>query len=164
MALPTFTPGTMIKASEMNAALAEVYRMALDAAHPVGSIYMSTTLTTTADVEAALGGTWLAWGAGRVPVGMGSNGTTDYTTVEATGGEDEHKLTVSEMPKHGHPWTGVNTGATQTSQMGNYPFRIQQDVQENWAGTEARIGIAGGDAAHENRQPYITVYMYKRTA
>lgn len=139
-------------------------RIFADNLYPVGSIYMTTTMTTASEVGSALGGTWVAWGAGRVPVGMGSNGTTDYTTVEATGGEDSHKLTVSEMPKHKHGWRGINTGASSQSQMGYYPFRIQQDNKPNWNGTTDSMDDAGGNGAHENRQPYITCYMYKRTA
>lgn len=139
-------------------------RIFADNIYPVGSIYMTATMTTATEVENKLGGTWEAWGAGRVPVGMGSNGTTDYTTVEATGGEDSHKLTISEMPKHHHglkrnvpyglPYNNTS-GAACGAGGGVYygesysPFTIQD---------------TGGDGAHENRQPYITVYMYKRIA
>ena len=84
MALPTFTPGTMIKASDMNAAFAALF----DMMYPVGSIYMSATLSTPAQVEAALGGTWAAWGAGRVPVGVDAD-DTDFDTAEETGGVQE---------------------------------------------------------------------------
>lgn len=68
----------------------------------VGQIIMTTTLNTAAKVQAIYGGTWVAWGAGRVPVGIGSNGTTNYSTVEATGGEEKHTLTIAEMPSHTH--------------------------------------------------------------
>ena len=39
---------------------------------PVGSIYMTTNpaLSTADDMEAHFGGKWLAWGQGRVPVGV----------------------------------------------------------------------------------------------
>ena len=63
---------------------------------------MTRTLNTPAKVQAIYGGTWVAWGAGRVLVGIGSNGTTNYSTVEATGGEEKHTLTVAEMPSHTH--------------------------------------------------------------
>ena len=69
----------------------------LNKIYPVGSIYMSVSHTSASAVATALGGgTWVAWGAGRVPLGMGSNGTTNYTTVEATGGEEKHQLTAGQ--------------------------------------------------------------------
>lgn len=37
------------------------------------------------------GGTWVSWVNGRVPIGVGSNGTTNYTTPEITGGSTEHR-------------------------------------------------------------------------
>ncbi len=36
------------------------------ALHPIGSIYLSTAATNPGSI---FGGTWTAWGAGRVPVG-----------------------------------------------------------------------------------------------
>ena len=137
----------------------------LNKIYPVGSIYMSVSHTSASAVATALGGgTWVAWGSGRVPLGMGSNGTTNYTTVEATGGEEKHTLTASEMPSHSHtlqknvpyglPYNNTS-GAACGAGGGVYygesysPFTIKN---------------AGGDIAHNNLQPYITVYMYKRTA
>ncbi len=125
--------------------------------YPVGSIYMSTTMTTASQVSTALGGTWVAWGGGRVPVGMGSNGTTNYTTVEATGGEEKHKLTINEMPSHNHtivPKADYNGSLSARHTTGWEKCNDTSQVTSN----------TGGGAAHENRQPYITVYMYKRTA
>ncbi len=55
--------------------------------YPVGAIYMSTSSINPGTL---FGGTWAAWGQGRVPVGMGSNGTTNYTTVQSTGGSERH--------------------------------------------------------------------------
>ena len=147
-------------------------RIFADNLYPVGSIYMTTTMTTASQVNAALGGTWEAWGAGRVPVGMGSNGTTDYQTVEATGGEDSHKLTVSEMPAHNHTFSftansgGVGTSATYGTV---YSSGRQSIIRNSTIPTTGELkywGIdnKGDDGSHENRQPYITVYMYKRTA
>lgn len=151
MALPTFTPGTMIKASEMNQALATLF----DMMYPVGSIYMSATMSTAAQVGAALGGTWQAWGAGRVPVGVDTN-DTDFDTAEETGGEKTHTLTVQEMPSHNHDL--VSNGGPGS------------DYSMNWEPNLTRVYAqiytkdTGGGDAHNNLQPYITCYMYKRTA
>ena len=53
--------------------------------YPVGSIYMSATMSTVEEVQATFGGTWEAWGSGKVPVGVDPE-DTDFDTVEATGG------------------------------------------------------------------------------
>ena len=70
--------------------------------YPVGSIYMSVSGTNPSSF---LGGTWVAWGSGRVPVGV-NTGDGNFNTVEKTGGESSHTLTIAEMPSHSHTFTG----------------------------------------------------------
>ena len=70
--------------------------------YPVGSIYMSTSNTNPANF---LGGTWVAWGSGRVPVGINTS-DGNFNTVEKTGGESTHALTTAEMPSHSHTFSG----------------------------------------------------------
>ncbi len=62
-------------------------------AHPVGSIYVtiSSNENTAAKMATAHGGTWEAYGQGRVLMGVGSNGTTTYSTVDSTGGSETHR-------------------------------------------------------------------------
>ena len=132
----------------------------IDAFYPVGSIYMTATLSTAADVEAALGGTWVAWGAGRVPVGVDTS-QTEFDTVEETGGEKTHTLTIEEMPSHSHSIYTVDSGS------GNQGKRDGLYYQGGWWGNgigAPNVGNTGGSKAHNNLQPYITCYMYKRTA
>lgn len=153
MSLPTFTAGTEIKASEMNAAFATIF----DMMYPVGSIYMSATLSNASAVNNALPGTWEAWGAGRVPVGVDTS-QTEFNTVGKTGGEKTHKLTVDEMPKHYHTMCSVDTsGGSQGKRNGTY-------YQGGWWGNYESTTETGGDGAHNNLQPYITCYMYKRVS
>lgn len=127
----------------------------MDKVYPVGSIFMSATLNTTTKVHNALGGTWVAWGAGRVPVGVNTS-DTEFSTVEKTGGEKTHKLIINEMPKHTH--TIEHT-------------KIPNGSSSSWGvdsigsgGSQETTNSTGGDQAHNNLQPYITCYMYKRTA
>jgi len=61
------------------------WSLVINKIYPVGSIYISTTLDTVAKVKAAFGGTWVAWGSGRVPVGVDTT-QTEFDTVEETGG------------------------------------------------------------------------------
>ena len=70
--------------------------------YPVGSIYMSTSNTNPSNF---LGGTWVAWGSGRVPVGVNTS-DSNFNTVEKTGGTATETLSVSQMPSHTHTFTG----------------------------------------------------------
>lgn len=215
-----------------------------DLVYPVGSIYMSATLSTKEAVEALLGGTWEAWGAGKVPVGVNTS-DTDFSTVEKTGGSKDaiipshnHTATFTGTavaahthtgPSHAHSisaqaigvtgdgsgstsWngdhnhaydrivtnsfsesgdqtthTGVNyqtSAATTTGGSHNHTVSVNITASgtlaahnTNNAGT-GNTGSAGGHTpagtvsvassgeavANKNLQPYITCYMWKRTA
>lgn len=133
-----------------------IWSTIIDKIYPVGSIFMSATLSTPSDVANALGGTWVAWGAGRVPVGVDTN-QTEFDTVEETGGEKTHKLTIAEMPKHHH------TIAPQANYSGSLSER-HTTAWEKCSSPSQNTSDTGGDGYHNNLQPYITCYMYKRTA
>lgn len=53
----------------------------LDIIWPVGSIYMTTNSTNPSTY---FGGTWVAWGSGRVPVGVNAS-DNNFKSVEKTG-------------------------------------------------------------------------------
>jgi len=58
--------------------------------YPIGSIYMSIDNTNPSDL---FGGTWVAWGSGRVPVGVDTT-QDSFNIVEKTGGSDSTLLAV----------------------------------------------------------------------
>ncbi len=120
--------------------------------HRVGDIIFSTSDENPSTIY---GGTWVAWGKGQVPVGVDTS-VSDFNTVEKTGGEKEHTLTVDEMPSHKHDFG--QQFATTSSLSGEYGYYMiagtQTDVIKN----------TGGNQPHNNLQPYITCYMWKRTA
>ena len=124
-----------------------------NALYPVGSIYMSVNNTNPSTF---FGGTWVSWGAGRVPVGVDTN-DTDFATVEKTGGEKTHTLTVSEMPSHKHTVEAIGSGTTQ-QELTAFNVGTTSGI-DSYAGTD----FTGGGQAHNNLQPYITCYMWKRT-
>ena len=68
--------------------------------YPIGSIKMTTVNTNPSTY---LGGTWVSWGAGRVPVGV-NTGDTEFNTVEKTGGQKTVTLTSAQsgVPQHYH--------------------------------------------------------------
>jgi len=122
--------------------------------YPVGAIYLSINSTSPATL---FGGTWVAWGSGRVPIGINTR-DTDFSTVEKTGGAKTHTLNVNEMPSHNHDIVAkIATG------MGIYDLTFG-NVQANGQTYNWIAKNAGGGQAHNNLQPYITCYMWKRTA
>lgn len=155
--------------------------------YPVGSIYMSVNATNP---SAYFGGTWVAWGAGRVPVGI-NTADGNFNTVEKTGGAATVTLTTAQMPAHTHTFTG--SSAT-TSSKGAHTHNVGRDGDgasgsstytvhsagvsgaggtspTNSAGAHTHTLTAkgtnantGGGGAHSNLQPYIVCYMWKRTA
>ena len=130
-----------------------------DLLYPVGSIKMTTVNTNPSTY---LGGTWVAWGSGKVPVGVNTP-ETEFATVEKTGGEKTHTLSIDEIPYHQHVISDVFTDSSQT-QTG---YRVSSGTfSKNWrySGSGVDSGGRGGNGAHNNLQPYITCYMWKRTA
>lgn len=130
----------------------------VDLAHPVGSLYFSTDPTNPSQI---FGGTWVIWGSGRVPVGVDTT-QTEFNTVEKTGGEKTHKLTVQELASHPHGFQGGSALFTQPNQgikgLGPGSYWVEG------VGAIPNTSNAGGDQPHNNLQPYITCYIWKRTA
>ena len=126
-------------------------------AYPVGAIFTTTVAyANSAAVVAAIGGTtWTAFGAGKVLVGVDAS-DTDFDTVEETGGAKTHTLTISEMPAHTHSYDRQVTSTDALS--------IHDIVRTTGGNSSSTTGSTGGGTAHNNLQPYITVYMWKRTA
>ena len=205
----------------------------LDKIYPVGSVYTSTTLNTTDKVKEALGGTWVAYGSGRV-----LRGTTGEANV--TGGTTGNiSLTADNLPSHRHSYTpagsvtstftgtAVNTGnqsanhthtfSGTTSTENNYQgfgvaslhnggnnqgigrtngaapnafatadghththtfsgttsgisanhhhsVTAKGTVSSSFTGSASNTGYVGNNTSFSVLDPYITVYMYKRTS
>jgi hypothetical protein len=128
----------------------------VSSAWPVGSVFTSVVATNPATL---LGfGTWSAFAAGRVLVGLDS-GQTEFDTVKETGGAKTHTLQVSEIPSHTHVQT-QNSVAT-----GGLVGYAARDTSTN---TQSATGYSteatGGGGAHNNLQPYIVVHFWERTA
>ena len=126
------------------------------AAWPIGSVFIAVVSTNPA---ALLGfGTWSAFAAGRVLVGLDS-GDTDFDTVEETGGAKTVTLTEAQMPAHVHNQTRLPTATG-----GVTGFTVDTSMSGTPATTGVDTGSKGSGQAHSNVQPYIVVYMWKRTA
>ena len=95
-----------------------------------------------------------------MPVGIDLT-DADFDTAEKTGGAKEVTLTVAQMPKHTHNLkTGAKTNAWKEP---NYTIGYQYQEASAIVSSEG-IENTGGDQPHNNLQPYIVCYMFKRTA
>ena len=135
--------------------LADFKQTFLSLLFPVGSIYTNASDSTNPGTLLGFG-TWTAFGAGRVPVGINAS-DTDFDTAGETGGAKTHTLTEAEMPAHTHSISTWDLGgSTGTKTFAN----TNPDTVERVRSTDS----TGGGGAHNNLQPYIVVYMWQRTA
>ena len=128
---------------------------AIETVYPVGSIYINAAVAT--NPATLLGfGTWVAFGAGRVIVGLNAS-DSDFDTAQETGGAKTHTLTVAEIPSHTHTSTLKGNGEDENQ---NIPSASDNTDPSLTMTTDA----TGGGGAHNNLQPYIVAYMWRRTA
>ena len=129
----------------------------LETIYPVGSIYTNAGVATNPGTLLGFG-TWSAFGAGRVIVGVDST-DTDFDAVRETGGSktDSHVLTIAELPSHTHQTTLRGNGEDE-----NLDLPSASDNSD--PSRTMTSGATGGGAAHTIVQPYITAYMWRRTA
>ena len=127
----------------------------IDNFYPIGSIYQSTAPTNPTTF---MGGVWERFGNGRVLVGV-DEADADFNTANKTGGEKTHTLTIDEMPSHSHrQYVSANNG--------------NDSIRRDWSSDGAskaydqgmETGRAGGNRPHNNLQPYVTLYRWRRTA
>ena len=174
LASPTFTgtplaPTASFSTSTTQLATTAFVQAALAALHPVGSIYINATNSTNPGTLLGFG-TWTAFGAGRVLVGFNS-GNVLFDTAEETGGNADSTLpththtATSTDAGHNHP-NGVS-GTSSLSGAGSNPTPSSSDYTNTGnanASITTTIASAGVSGTNTNYQPYITVYMFKRTA
>ena len=135
----------------------------LDNVYPIGSIYMNVNSTNPGTL---FGGTWEQI-QGKFLLGMSSS-----YPAGSSGGEATHTLTASEMPTHDGHIVPDSVGATG----GNYNGYLKSDKMTAYGdrGRGWRIfnndeicpnyQTVGGGQAHNNMPPYLSVYIWKRTA
>ena len=128
-------------------------------AYPVGSIYMNCSNATNPGTLLGFG-TWSAFSEGRVLIGIDSS-DTDFDTAEETGGSKTHTLTEAQLPSHRHTIGSNDSTAGFGGAAGNQEF--VQDAGSG-IGTPCNTSFTGSGQAHTIVQPYIVVYMWKRTA
>ncbi len=153
------TPATVVAGQLMTAAFwnthvrdNELYLFT--ALYPVGSLYFNAVNGTNPGTLLGFG-TWAAYCVGRVPVGLDAT-QGEFQFAEMTGGFKTHTLTVAELAAHTHSevTVGWSSGVTATG----------GPEAGNFGSVGTATGSTGGGTAHNNLQPYQTVYIWKRTA
>lgn len=175
--LPTGTTGVTQSTSNSSTALATTafVQAALQTLYPVGSIYINSGVTTNPGTLLGFG-TWTAFGAGRVMVGLNGSDTL-FDTLEETGGSKD-AIVVS----HTHTGTTAGAGAhthtllsssevsnSMSGRVGDNGFYAQgpQSFGMSDPGNHVHTfttDSTGSSGTNANLQPYITVAMWKRTA
>jgi len=132
----------------------------LDFFYPVGTIYETTSgnLDTVDKMNTHFGGTWEVYGSGRVLVAKSTD--TEFDTIGETGGEKAHTLTIAEMPPHHHNMSPPDPSLPSG---GNWEATGQW-INATTSDLISYTDDTGGGQPHNNLQPYIVVYRYRRTA
>ena len=135
--------------------LDSLWKLMQQRSYPVGELLVTRR---SGNPAAWMGfGTWVQYGQGRVLAGYNPE-DDDFNNLDKTGGAKTHTLTVEEMPEHSH--------TIPEGDIDGYADGI-------WVDSSSLVGLnkgpnvtsaVGGGEAHNNLQPYITVYMWKRTA
>ena len=181
IASPTFTgtpaaPTASAGTSTTQIATTAFVTAALSAAYPVGSIYINAT--SSSNPNTLLGfGTWTAFGAGRVMVGLDSADAL-FDTAEETGGSKDavvvsHTHTASSSssvsdPGHTHQTLGWGGGGS--AGIGSIDNDNTNNVTSNSSTTgisvttSTTVSSSGVSGTNANVQPFIVVRMWKRTA
>ena len=169
--LPTGTIATTQSNGNSSTAIATTafVQAAISLLYPVGSIYTNASVST--NPATLLGfGTWTAFAAGRVMVGFDS-GNALFDIAEETGGSANaivvshtHTATVTDA---GHSHTYLKAGGLSVQSGTNTPCFTSNSTDNTGTATTG-ITVAnsteGSSGTNANYQPYITVYMWKRTA
>ena len=140
---------------------------------PVGSIYMSMISNNPSEY---FGGTWVQISRGRVLVGVDEN-DNELATSNLQGGEKEHILTIDEMPSHTHvqnahrhtvpmgytnpEWTN---GMSDTNRVAGGPNERVGETTFNTSNATATNQNTGGGQPMSLMQPYLSCYIWQRTA
>jgi len=177
-AAPTASSGT----NTTQIATTAFVTAALQSMYPVGSIYINAGVSTNPNTLLGFG-TWTAFGAGRVMVGLNGSDSL-FDALEETGGSKDAIAVAHTHTYSGSTSTASLTGNFQTSkppsasgivsiqatgiafaadgaQSSGIQYGIDASHSHTYSGTTASEGSSGTNA---NLQPYITVAMWKRTA
>ena len=140
----------------------------LDLFYPLGSIYLSTS---DLNPSTFFGGLWEQIAQGKTLIGVGTgtdiNEVSKTFAVGDTGGEYEHTLTIDEMPNHQHDVNDFSygkQGITVTGYNDASGWNTPSIRSLTGAGSSGTLMAtpAGKALSHNNMQPYLAIYIWKR--
>ncbi|MDK2844133.1 MAG: hypothetical protein PWP69_925 [Enterococcus sp.] len=142
-----YVSGTLDSTTINGRAIKQNGRTLLDMFYPVGAIFITTVNTNPSSY---MGGTWVRFGNGQTLVGVNEN-DGDFNTAQKTGGSKTNGNFLLQGKNYGG-LSGESTG-------GEYRGRV-------WVSPTnlANNDIVAQPFPQSVVQPYITVYMWKRTA
>lgn len=182
----TFDPSSYFSKTEIT----QLFSTLMHTQYPVGSYIYSDKADNPATYLPYMSDTtWVQTAKGRVLIGAGTADSGTVYTAGQNGGEEKHQLTTSEMPSHAHGRGTMNItgtvcsayGETKTTTSGAFTWQdtggrqdggnghdgepiqtstISFDASRNWTGQTSTVG---GNASHNNMQPFSVVYIFKRT-
>lgn len=150
-----YVSGTLDSTTINGRAIKQNGRTLLDMFYPVGSIFITTVNTNP---SLYMGGSWVRFGNGQTLVGVNES-DGDFNSAQKSGGSKSHTIDYSNFPARATiqkswkggtvsyaPWQGGSVGS------GTWIVSTPYDMGEPYG------------RAISNLQPYITVYMWRRTA
>lgn len=184
LASPTFTgnpaaPTPSFGDNDTSLATTAFVQTALQALYPVGSVYINANVSTNPGTLLGFG-TWTAFAAGRVMVGLDA-GNTAFDTAEETGGSAD-AIAVTHTHSFSATTGGMSANETHTHTVDVQSYIVDASVggngfvqfggarttsSANLAHTHSvsgTTGSTGSSGTNANLQPYVVVYMWKRTA
>lgn len=126
--------------------------------HPIGSIYQSVLPT---DPSELFGGTWERL-KDRFLLAAG-----DTYAAGSTGGEAEHTLTVSELPKNIGQLNAISWASHKDDTKGAFSIKqnhLDRTLPYGKDSGDATYSLSGGGASYNNMPPYLAVYTWLRIA
>ena len=130
------------------------FSMIIDLIYPIGSIYM--TVSDTNPFEIFKFGVWE-----KIENRFLLASSNIHMNGE-TGGEENHTLTINEMPKHSHKMKYDSVGWTAIKQSSGTNGIVEYN-KSSYDGQYSTEEVGNGNA-HNNMPPYLVVNMWKRIA
>ena len=152
----TWNVGELVTKAMLDEQIRDNMNYLFSSAYPVGSIYISTVATNPGTTFGF--GTWVAFGAGRTIIGVG---TSDAVyAAGATGGESTHLLDIQEMTEHTHDYRDRRNPSNRLANGNNDYFDKYDDTTIEYSTTTPN----GASVPFNVLGPYIVAYMWQRTA
>lgn len=150
--------------------------------YPVGSIYINAAVSTNPGTLLGFG-TWVSFGTGRVLIGVDTsdsafdvlgetggsknatlvNHTHTYNGTTASAGSHQHDQTLAGLDVFGQGGTSSPSGLYGGS-TGAATKNLTASAGAHTHTYSGTTDSSGTSATNANLPPYITVYMWKRTA